>query len=792
MARRFKLPTALNILGLILAFVTFYLLMTQIRYQASYNRKVNDNNRIYRLECDYLYPEWGFSDYICRPFAEALDSLPQLVESYSLVNTEDALFTLLKNNEDTVVFKATNGNNTVVSTIAGQPIDGSIEWTDDNQEGVIIPESFALFYFGTTQAAGDSIITLWDDGAYKYSVRGVYRDFPENSDFRNCIYLNLGNLEKNTLNFSMRCYVKFKEKPTDLAACSDLIKQAIINEIHYDTVINNEPDYPLIEKAVQDTRVRITPLNNNYFDYSTYTEGNRGNTGMYIFLILSSIIVIIVGTINYLNCTLVESPMRIKSVNTRLILGAARSMLREKLIIESVITTVTACIIALSLCALLSLVLTDEAPIMGSIALRKHWGLALEMLAVSFVLGFIAGWYPAKFATSFQPAIALKASFGLTPQGIRLRNTIVFFQLLVSMIMIIHIGYIYMQSRHIFNSEYGFDKDQILLYRPSTTLSENDVNSICQGLKEIPEIEGVARSNSLPGVTDAQYMLRVDINGEPIKYRFFYTSLNYLDVMGIKIIEGRNFQENDSAVMIVNRNARDSIGQLRLGMKISTGFGDNNADSATVIGVCENIRYGTFRMTQNQPLAFILDNGENLNLLNIRIAKEANRNQIMNQVTSLINDHTKSDPSGLITYDNELYDTYHYEMQFFWQNYAASFICIFLTLVGLFCLTMFETEYRRKEIGIRKVAGATTGEIVKMLSKHYAMFILISFIVAAPIAYMLGKQAIGYFDDSIPISRWLITLPLALLIGGGVTLGTVILQSWRAARQNPVNSIKTE
>lgn len=144
MARRFKLATTLNILGLILAYATFYILMTQIAYQATFNRFVKDYDRIYRLECDYLYTEFGYSDNMCRPFAEALNRLPQ-VESFSLVNSDKNTFTFKKkgsdNNNDTINYDLTNGNNTVVSAIAGEALDGRIEWNDYDQVGYIIPKA---------------------------------------------------------------------------------------------------------------------------------------------------------------------------------------------------------------------------------------------------------------------------------------------------------------------------------------------------------------------------------------------------------------------------------------------------------------------------------------------------------------------------------------------------------------------------------------------------------------------------------------------------------------------------
>ena len=789
MARRFKLATSLNILGLILAFAAFYLLMTQIIYQASYNHGLNDYQRLYRLECDYLYPEFGFSDNMCRPFAEALERIPE-VESYSLVNSDRNSFIFKKGDVD-MTFDVTNGNNTVVSTIAGEPVDGSIQWTDSDQEGYIIPASIAQAYFDTTHAAGDTMKLLYGGETYPVVVRGVYQDFPKNSGFQNCIYMSLGDLEKHQLNFSLKCYVKLKSPPKDLERLNKVAKQAILNEIDEDSVITNETsehDLPFVKQIIQETRVRLTPLKNSYFESSTYTDGNKGYSGMYYFLILGSLIVIVIGTINFLNCTLVESPMRVRSINTRLVLGAERSKLRQQLITESVITSVIACLIAIALCGLLSLLPPEKILLSGSIVLSNHWPLVLLMLIISIVLGFVAGWYPAKFATSFQPAIALKASFGLTKEGIRLRTILVFIQLLVSMLMIIYIGILFMQSRYIFNSDYGFDKDKVIMAQLPQDMDSINKALLLQELKNIPGVEDFSLSNNLLASTDAQDMMRIDINGVPFRYRKLNTDPNYLNTMGIQIIEGRNFTENDTDVMIINETAREQIGQL--GIKISTGFGNQDGDSATVIGVCKNIRYGTMRMSQDQPFAFICDNNPDLSFLNLRLAADVGRTAVLAQADSLIRKHGNMDYQQFVTFDNNLYKAYHYELIYFRQIYTISFICIALTLIGLLCLTMFETEYRRKEIGIRKVAGATTSEVVRMLCSHYVTLILTSFVTAVPVAYLLGKITLDYFADRTTILWWI--FPLALLLGGSITLGVVIFQSWRAAHENPVNSIKTE
>ena len=354
--------------------------------------------------------------------------------------------------------------------------------------------------------------------------------------------------------------------------------------------------------------------------------------------------------------------------------------------------------------------------------------------------------------------------------------------------MVMYISILFTQSRYIFNSDYGFDKDQIIMAELPADLDTLNKKQIYQELVNLPQVEGVSFSNSGMALDDIQDLVRTDINGEPFMFRKLHVDSSYLRVMGIEMVEGRSSNQSGSTAMIVNENARD---KMKIGTKFSIDIGAQLGDSISVIGYCNNFRYGTMRTKQDSPFAIVVDNNNSaLNYLNIRIAADANRSEFLKQISEIIIKHTDSDTSNLTPFDESLYGTYQYEMLYFRQSYTTSFVCILLTLFGLFCLTMFETEYRRKEIGIRKVAGATTGEIIKMLNKHYAVLILISFAIALPIAWMLGRTTLNHFAEHATISWWI--YPLGLLLGGGVTLATVMLQSWRAARENPVNSIKTE
>lgn len=795
MARRFKTASVFNLTGLVVAFATCYMLLTQIIYQYTYNRGVDDYQRVYRMESNFLYPEWESSEHVCRPFAEGLKALPQ-VEFYSLVwNNNFSLDsrTVLKGKHE-LKYIFSSGNNTAVSALTGRVLDGSIEWSDDDQDGIIIPASIAREYFGTTHAADSMMLTLdyYSGERVEKRVRGVYEDFPENCELDNCIYYNMEDYDLIDLYASYKCYVKFTEGEHDFDSIVKSLKQAAVDSLIANSHRAGKEADPDAIEGIQKTNIKLIPLKDSYFQFTSFTQGEHGYRGMFNILRLACLLIIIISTVNFLNFTLAESPMRVRSLNTRLVLGAGRHRLRASIVAECVLTSLGACLIGVALCGLLAHVPAVKAVFEYDFSLLNHWRLVAALLLLSLVVGIVAGTYPAVFATSFPPALALKSSFGLTPQGRRLRTALVFLQLFASMFMVTYIGFLFLQNRFIFNSDYGYDKNHILVCQalPSDEKFEKAKDDICQTLTKNPAINCVSLSSGIIGSTDAHYFIKTGYRGKIFGYSFMYVDQNYLSTMGVKVIEGRNFLPGDTAAIIINEDARRQMNWLKLGDKISTST-DETPDSAVIVGVCDNIRYGTTFTGNDQAYGFILDNNKYYKpeyQLNINVAPTANRDSVIQQVQSLLKKHDiDSEP---VSFDEIIETTYQKELRFFRLIYILSIICILITLIGMFCLTMFETEYRRKEIGIRKVSGATTGEIVKMLCRQYVPLILLSFMLAVPLAVYYGISTLKYFSQRADISWWI--FPLALVIVGSVTLATVALKSWRSARENPSVSLKNE
>ena len=802
-ARRFKMPTALNILGLVVAFSSFYLLMTQIIYQATYNHNVEDYDRIYRLDTDYMGNEYEFNDNIHLPFTLALDSLPQ-VESVSLVcyiNDENFFPNFYKTpfrNKDgkKTTFNCYPCNNTAISTLTNKKLSGSIEW--DNQDpsswGVVIPESIAKECFGRTDVSNDSIHLYDENGqqAQSWPVQGVYKDFPPDSELKNGIFVNIGDAHQYKHNFSttFSCLVKFKQAPKDVETLNRRLKEIVYNMMEKEgwesyTQIDNIEDF---KKNIKHTHFRFTPIAYSYFYSTSNNTGKHGYTAMFILLVLACLLLIIIATIHFLNFTLVESPMRIRSQNTRLILGATRRQLRRGIIAECVVTSLIACVIALLLCSLLALWPLVDRLTEGNLSPLHHWALSLSMLVMAVAVGIAAGYYPAAFVTSFAPATALKGDFGLTPQGHKLRRAILCLQLFASLLMVIYMGILIDEHRFIFKSDYGFDKGRVLMSPLPLATNRSEELGLCEELSALPGVQSVSMSDGTMGLADTHYKHGIIIENKRIDLSFTGVDWSYLRTLGIEVVEGRDFLPTDTAAIIFSQSAQQQWEWVKVGTRIPINGGN---DSVTIVGVCEDIRYNTTRLLSDEPFAFVVRNHiAGLFNLSIGVNADADLDTVREKANAILREHFKKEAKPLVSYDEKLEKSYANELRFFEWFYFLCIIFTIITLIGVFCMAMFESEYRRKEIGIRKITGAKTSEVVWMLCKQYIPLILISFAIAAPIAYLCGRLTLNYFAEHTVIHWWIFPLSLALI--STVTLGTVALQSWRTARENPVNSITAE
>jgi len=785
MARRFKTATVLNFIGLTVAFAACYLFLTQVTYNHSYNRGLTNYEHLYRVEVPSMFNDKGWQALVNRLMADELAKLPQ-VEGMALFETHVQPWVFKKGDEDFNV-KANYVSNDAIAVLAPRLVDGKLTWTDDDHEGVIIPASVAMSYFGTTQAVGRYFAT--SDDNVKLWVRGVYEDFPKNSSVGNYVYGSMGDQNKDNFNnYNYYCYLRINQQ-VDEDDISRTISQIMMKAIHQASVDEGMEDKRDENEYNDKLRLRLTPVSETWFS-GVDPEWDRGNKAVDLILQLSCLLVLMIAAVNFLNFTLAESPMRIKSINTRRVLGSTVNSLRLAFVAETVLTSLLAFGLAVGVSYLLSQWPLIGELTVGSLALGDHLVLMAIIGLAAVGIGIVAGLYPAFYVTSFQPALALKGSFGLTPRGRRLRTVLLCLQFLITSIMVVYIGILYLQSHYIFNSDYGFDKDEILFAGVGDLRGKQD--ALRSELMQQTGVVEVAFSQSVLGTSDIYMSWGRGDKDHQVQFTAMPVDWHYLRTMGIEIVEGRDFSEHDSDCYIINEAARRKWNWVEMDKPLLK-------DDLPVIGVCRNVRFASTRVDNNDsPLAFVIYGETYLSQgwsndfggVNIRVAAGVDKVQMRQTIKDVFKKLGAQREPVIRFLDESLERTYRDEFRFIHQVLIFSVMCLVITLIGVFCMTMFETEYRRKEIGIRKVMGSSTGDILTMLSRRYMWLLVGSFVVAAPVAWFIGSQWLQSFAERTPIYWWL--FPLALLVVAAVTLATVIIQSWRAATENPVNSIKNE
>lgn len=786
-ARRFKSSTILNLTGLVVSFAACYLLLTQVAFLGCYNHGIKDHERIYRFEStifDNDNNKWGSA--VTRFMAEDIGRMPQ-VEGVTMVNYGWRKGSMkLKQGEREFDYLFCPSNNTAVSNLTSEALDGDIEWNDNDREGIIIPGSIAKQYFGTTQAAGRPMLRVTPSGTDTLTVRGVYRDFPGNCIARNNIMVNVGDLYADTTGkLCFICLVKFKPGVKDV---NSLIKP-LVAQFKASTqrflAGKNDEELKYWHETLDAVKFQFRPLDETNF--SNTDENDTGSRNTLHFMSLIVALIILIAIINSLNFTLALSPMWVRGANIRLVLGASRRSIRLRVIYESLIFSLAAFLLTLAFVGGLSMVPTICRLFDGNIALSAHPYLVLALLGITLAVGISSGIYPAFYTTSFSLATALKGTFGLTPSGRKMRLRLVGVQLVISMTMMAFICTLYQHSLFIFQSDYGYDIKQIL--HIELTAKDSDYrDALRHDLLQVPGVQDVSYSRFVLSSLDhyiTNSMTDPSNPGREFTFIYYPVDNHYLATMGINLVEGRNFKPSDAPgqCYIINKAMMEQCKKMGL---------DKSLASEGIVGVCENIRHTTTR-TDNQtaPIALVYMPPEYpCWLANVRIDPKADREAIKSSIARLARKHSGHQPPPVADMTATIDKSYASEFRFTQLVYLFSCIGIIITLVGVFCLMMFETQYRRKEIGIRKVTGATSSQIIAMLCRQYCTIIVICFFIAVPLAYFIGIQWLNSFAEHQPIGWW--QFPLSLLVVGGLTLATVLMQCWHTAHENPTDSVKAE
>ena len=797
--RRYKVSSVLNILGLSIAFASAFIILVQVNFDLGYNRCLKDADRVYRLEfMSVMGNENKKMPHVSHYVGEAVGDNNSNVEEYAWAfpYPQQNIFIILPQEEIKEYFQAEARicSSNLPQLFNIPLIDGCYEELK-HPNSIVISETFAQTH---NLKVGDAVMTGSEKAPNMnvQTIRGIYPDFPDNCEFARTVILQL--IDKEIMPGEDEFCYSYYYKVYDAEQNGMMLANGL-REI----APEYGEAYEELRKAAEGTSqeqwqelgkkyMRLTSVYDIYFtnDVEGIIGHEIGNRFTTYTLLSIAILILAIAFINFFNFFMAMVPHRIRRVNTEKVFGCTTRRLRIGFVLEAVGLIVLGLLLATYIVFMVAPELTGM--LSTSAMLNDNPMIALLIVASGLVLAVVSSVYPAYYITSVPPAFALKGSFGNTKSGRRLRYALLTIQFVISIALITCTLFIRLQHSYMMRYDMGFNKENVLainLGSGKTTKSRWDYNARQQftnELKSNPMIADVTFASEEFIAQSRSTHNRVTEKGENIFFQAYHVSHNFLRVMGIELVEGRDYmpedeQQDDKQLYIFNESA-----QKEFDLKV-----DEDLSGATAIGFCKNFK---FRSLQYESSAFAFCVREHTGYIKhcyIRTTENADIEAVERHIKECVTKMGDDANSVIIEFfDEELGRQYEKEKELNRLITIFSIISICISLMGVFGLVFFETQYRRREIAVRRVHGAKIAQILQMFVGQYARMVFVAFLFAVPVSYLIMWRWLQGYAYHIPLYWWVFVL--ALLIVLTVTSAIVLVRSWRAAKENPVEALYKE
>ena len=768
--RKYTTATLLNVIGLSVAFASFMIIMMQVLHAWTYDQHYKASDRIYRLLSQDFNSEWRY--VMTRPFGEKIATSSPDIETYGHMTwcywREGSLSRTDVENASKINIKGQGISPGILDIFEFTPVAGNFDRFKEPGT-LVISETTAKKIFGKDNPIGATLLLTKPDSPEEtlLTVIAVFKDFPVNSSIPNdyCFFYigNRGNDDPQEA--SSQFYLRLND-PANLDRAERTMQSALYEyaKIH----LGDSTAY----------HVRLLPLHDSYYTSFLSLSLENGNKNIVIIFFVIALLILLIASINFINLSIAQTPLRMRNLNTQKVFGCTTGKLRMNLIAESLGLTVIS--FMLSLCIVHGLSGTTIASwTTGGISLHNHTEALWTAAGAALLVGLLAGIYPAFYATSFAPAFVLKSSFGITPSGHRLRITLISLQFIISIALIIATLCISAQNRYMRNFNLGIDTENIVEFQLNQLMNgKRDV--LVNELKKHPDIVDVTRTESpIVSPLDIGYSIQgPNIN---MKFNTIGVEENFLSFLGLKITEGRAFNASDylgnKQILIFNETARKAF-------DIKT---DQLIAREKVIGFMEDYH---FRPLQYELSPLALFPTDYVRYFYVKIASP-NPEHAMEYIRETYRKLNPRNEEPEIHFLNESIDRlYEKERKLSAQISFFSLVSGLIAITGVFGIIHFEMRYRRKEIAIRKVFGATVGEILRMFNKTYIRIVLACFVIAVPIAYYFMREWLKQFAYKTPLHAWIFITALIVVLG--VVITVISLRCYKTATDNPADSIRKE
>ena len=778
--------TAINLIGLSMAFLVCLFCLQYIGFELSYDNYHKNKDSIYRVVTNVKTSTGTKLESASIPMAPEIASQFPEIENYTRVFLD---YLLVQSNidnhqEEDIAYAEAS----LFDVFSFPLVEGNPETVFKAPFNAVLSESAALKYFGSLDCIGKELKL---DGKTPAYVTGVMKDIPENSHFKVDIFLSLSSLTEvwnpgratNWTAFGCYSYIQVKEN-TDIASLNEKTSQFVDNKI---------------QKGEAEYATELEPLQDIYL----YADARGSRTGsavsgsidsVYIFCIIA-LLVLFIAAFNYLNISNALYIKRAKEISMKKILGVSQIQQKLQCLLDSISFSVFACLAAISCFLLFAPNINQLAnkPIIGTAT--DHYTLYVVVLSIAILIGILSGIFPAFILTNLKYDRLLKGNIKIGSQGILLKNGLVITQFSISVIMVISAVVVTQQLSYLQNKELGYSKSQKLIidYHFDRTISENE-ETTKQRFTALPGVKSASISSSIPGKPGRKSMTEIPNKSgvmEELYSDAFYIDSDFINQYGIEVIAGRGFEKERLAdyrqSMVINKSALKALGYYNPKEVIGLPFLQAGKWKGEIIGVVKDFHFNSLH--------------EKIAPLTMSIARpyytflvlELDTDNIQNTVAKIETKWREILPDLPISYafeDQTFNELYRSEQQFSKLTFYFAIIAICLSLIGILGLATLSSRDRIKEMGIRKVLGATPAQLIILLSRKLISLSLIGVIIGLPIAIFSANQWLSNFAYKLELN-WLMIAPF--LVGIFVlTMLTIGSQVYKTSTVNSTESLKSE
>ena len=792
--------SAINIIGLSMGLATCMLISLFVLDELSYDRFNEKADRIVRVIFRGSIQGGKMNEaHVMPPVAKTLKAdYPEVLESTRLRGGGSPLITVGDKTfkDDEIAYVDSNFFQVFTLPL----LQGDAKTALIRPYTAVITQKMARKYFGNDNPIG-KVVTI-KDRQTTYQITGVMDKVPTNAHFHFDLFISMASRQDAQSNSWMESeFHTYLVLPKGYDYRQLEAKMPQVVEKYMGPQLQQAMGMTLAQfrQKGNDIGLFLEPLTNIHLHSDMTQNLEAGSDIRYVYIFGAvALFMLLIACINFMNLSTASASRRAKEVGIRKVLGSVKMALANQFLIESLLLTAMALLLAIGLVYMALPLFNQLAGKELSLNFTANPWLLPSLLVLGLLVGILAGSYPAFFLSSFKPIAVLKGGtafrkFTSGRNSISLRSGLVVFQFFISISLMVGAIVVYRQLSYIQNKKLGYDKDQVLVL-PETWLLGKKEDVFRNQIMQDPRVVNVSTSGYLPAGPsyNNNFTVYPETNStQLVKTLRYDIDYNYISTLGMQLAAGRNFSRQygtDSSGVILNETAAQTLGwgNKALGHTITNTNNDGKKSTYRVIGIVKDFHFKSMH-ERIAPLVMVL--GHNSGTVIVKVKTK----DISELLASLKQQWNQLMPEAPFTYsflDERFMATYRAEQKIGTILGIFAGLTIFVACLGLFGLATFTAEQRTKEIGVRKVLGASVGSIVALLSKDFLKLVAIAILIAVPVAWYTMSRWLEDFAYKIDITWWMFAL--AGLLSVGVALLTVSFQSVKAALMNPVTSLRSE